>query len=109
MKTEMKIEKNPFSFQKLEENLARLEKIYGKPKPSNMVTIQGNNRILVTDAETGINYMVPSWTSRNGNLCFELNGILHFKTKSGYIGKRMNEKWVKATGLTTKATAQGVK
>ena len=69
-----------------------------------MVTVQGNNRILVTDAETSIKYLIPSWVSEKGNLCFELNGALHFKTKSGYIGKKSGDKWVKAH-VTTKATA----
>ena len=100
--------KNPFSFQKLDENLARLEKLFGKPKPSNTIYVKGKNRILVTDAETSINYMVPSWISKNGNLCFELNGVLHFKTKAGYIGKQNLEgSWVKASGITTQAKAQG--
>ena len=50
--------------------------------------------------------MLPSWYSEKGNLCFELHGQIHFKTPSGYIGKQVNEKWVKAN-VSTKAKAVG--
>ena len=108
-KNEMKIEENPFSFQKLAENLEGLEKLFGKPQPSNTVYVQGKNRISVTDTETGLNYFTPSFFSKKGNLCFMLNEQLHFKTPSGYIGKQdITGKWTKAH-VTTKAKAQGGK
>jgi len=108
-KNEMKIEKNPFSFQKLDENLARLEKLFGKPKPEKQIVyIKGANRILVKDEDSQINYMTPSWFSEKGNLCWNINGTIFFKTKGGYIGKRVNEKWQKAN-FSTKAKALGGK
>ena len=96
--------KNPFSFKKLDENIARLEKKFGKPKHSRLISIKGKNRIFVFIGDQ--EYLVPCWHSMKGNLCWKINGILYVKRINGSISKKeQGKRWTTADFVTTKAKA----
>ena len=90
----------------LDERLERLKKLFPPTEKKPTMFIKGNGqRIFVTDLDNQQDYIVPCWFSERGNLCWKINETVFFKTKAGYVGKRVNEKWTKAN-FSTKAKAQ---
>jgi hypothetical protein len=66
-------------------------------------TVKGQNRIYVKTETT--DYLIPSFISRKGNLCFQLGETLYCKMKNGFVLMLQGQKWITAEGVTTKARA----
>ena len=71
-----------------------------RQKGKDTIHIKGENRITVALGDQ--KYVVPTFMSRAGNLCWSLLGVLYAKSHNGIVKKEGN-KWVAAEFITTQA------
>lgn len=65
-------------------------------------SVKGHNRIVVK--RDGEEWIVPSWISEKGNLCWKIGEILYVKRLDGKTSMLQNGKWV-PSNAETKAKA----
>ena len=89
----------------MDATLARIEKMRkdaGYPNPT--IFIKGKNRIQVFMGTQ--EYLVPSWFSSKGNLCFKIGGRTYVKKINGEISSVGRDgKWHNEEFTQTRATA----
>lgn len=87
--------------------LERIRKKFGPATRKPLTTVPGQTRIFVKKDVSGQEYLVPSWISKKGNLCWKIGETVYVKLRNGFtmmLVDPKNNEWV-PTDAHTKAKA----